>query len=167
MLHLLQNLLFPSRRAQPQRLLALAALRRRIIAEALDLRGADADIAAYALEDRLRHLLDIERDPARQHVLAVGLLSVGRRDALDVLLDTLPDPLPAITLDAFALVLPLPARLRHGSDAGAIVNWFRKHYRRLKWDETNECFRLREPARFHTVLADRFANQYTLAHVRF
>jgi hypothetical protein len=142
MFRVLQNLLFPSRRAQPQRLLALAALRRRIIVEALDLSGAEADIAAYALQDRLRRRLHIETDPGRRHVLAVGLLTVGRRDALNLLLDTLPDPPPAITLEAFARVLPLPARLRRRRDAGAMVSWFRKHYRRLKWDEANECFRL-------------------------
>ena len=142
MFRVLQNLLFPSRRARPERLLALAALRRRIIVQSLDLSGNDADIAAYALEDRLRRRLDTETDPALRHVLAVGLLTVGRRDALNALLDTLPDPPPAITLDAFALVLPLPARLRRGSDAGAVVSWFRKHYRRLKWDEARECFRL-------------------------
>jgi hypothetical protein len=128
--------------AEPQRLLALVALRRQIIERVLGLTGPEADAAAFALEPILRARLAAERDLAQKHLLALGLLTLGQRDTLDLLFDTLIDAPPAITVQAFALLLPLPRRLRNAIDPAALIDWFRRHYRRLKWDADHERFTL-------------------------
>jgi hypothetical protein len=133
---------------RPQRLLALAALRREIMARALGLTGADADSAAFGLEQRLRDGLaapDAE-DPSRRQLLALGLLTLGRLDAVPELIESLaaaaaapdqPSEATTTTRRAFDLLLP-PRATRRGPAATA--HWLGRNARRLRWDPVEERF---------------------------
>jgi hypothetical protein len=129
------------RRAQAQRLIALASLRREIIEDTLRLTGAEADLAAYAFEGRLRAALGAaDLDAGRRHLLALGLFTVGARDGARLLLETMPETPPFITTQAMKFLLPLPRRVRALNDPGAGVAWLRKHAGRLRWVEGEERY---------------------------
>ncbi|MDB5321655.1 MAG: hypothetical protein JWN40_3286 [Phycisphaerales bacterium] len=131
-------------RAAPQRLLALVALRRQIIADALHLTGSQADEAAFALENHLRARLN-ERalTVVEKHLIAIGLISRGQFDGFGLFEQTLPYPPPPISLHALRLLFPLTRRVRKSTDPLAITNWVRENRRRLKWDEENERYIVR------------------------
>jgi hypothetical protein len=127
--------------AEPQRLLALASLRRQIITRALNISGQEADLAVYSPAPKLRaRLAELDLTPADQHQLALALIATGHRDAFPLLLKTLTDPPEAITLQIFQLILPLPRRLQKSPTAPALSNWLQRRARRLKWDETADRY---------------------------
>ncbi len=131
-------------RAAPQRLLALVALRRRIITDALHLTGPEADEAAFALENHLRaRLNEGDLTTVETHLIAIGLISRGQFDGFELFEQTLPQPPPPISLHALRLLFPLTRRVRKSTDPLAIINWVRQNHRRLKWDEVNERYVLR------------------------
>src|SRR5689334_10458181 len=81
--------------ASPQRLLALVALRRRIIAEVLHLSGREADDAAFALEHHLRaRLQEGGLSDDERHLIAIGLISRGQVEGLEPFEQTLSAPAP-------------------------------------------------------------------------
>ena len=131
-------------RAAPQRLLALVALRRRIIADALHLGGRAADDAAFALENPLRARLNeggLSSDA--RHLIAIGLISRGQFDAFELFEETLPDPPLQISLHALRLLFPMTRRVRKSDDPRAVTNWVRQNRGRLTWDEVNERYLVR------------------------
>jgi hypothetical protein len=127
--------------ASPQRLLALVALRRRIIADALHLGGREADDAAFALENHLRARLESGGlSDAERHLIAIGLISRGQVDGFELFEETLPQPAPAISLHALRLLFPLIRRVRKASDPLTAIRWVRANQHRLKWDEERERY---------------------------
>ena len=92
--------------AEPQRLLALATTRRRLIEEGLGLTGDDADLAAFGPAAAfMAKLADATITPARRHLCALGLFLTGRHtEATDALLAGFADaPAPAASLSAIAI----------------------------------------------------------------
>jgi len=129
--------------ASPQRLLALVALRRRIIADALHLSGREADEAAYALENHLRaRLAKGGLSEAERHLIAIGLMSRGQFDGFELFEETLPQPPPAISLHALRLLFPLIRRVRKATDPLAAIRWVRANQHQLTWDEERERYEL-------------------------
>jgi hypothetical protein len=127
--------------ASPQRLLALAALRRRIIADVLQVSGREADDAAFALENHLRARLEEGRlSEDERHLIAIGLISRGQVDGFELFEETLAEPAPPITLHALRLLFPLIRRVRKASDPMAAIRWVRANQHRLTWDEERERY---------------------------
>jgi len=134
--------------AEPQRLLALATTRRRLIEEGLGLTGDDADLAAFGPAAAfMAKLADATITPARRHLCALGLFLTGRHtEATDALLAGFADaPAPAANLSALRLVLPLPRRLRRSAatdDPAPLLDWLRRHHRELRWDAAADRYTL-------------------------
>ena len=125
--------------ASPQRLLALTALRRRIIADVLHLTDREADDAAFALEHHLRARLEEGGlSDAERHLIAIGLISRGQFDGFELFEETLPEPAPPISLHALRLLFPLIRRVRKASDPQSAIRWVRANQHRLRWDEERE-----------------------------
>jgi hypothetical protein len=129
--------------AAPERLLALVALRRRIIADVLHLSGREADEAAFALEHHLRaRLAEGGMSDDERHLIAIGLISRGQLEGFELFEETLPTPAPAISLHALRLLFPLIRRVRKASDPLAAIGWVRQNQHRLTWDEERERYEL-------------------------
>ena len=125
--------------SEPQRLLALASLRRRLIAQLLGLTGPEAAAAAYSLELRLREkLAQLEADSPARHQIAAGLVVTGDASALDLLIATLGDPVEPLTLEALTLVTGLPGKCTHPAE---IARWISKRRRQWVWDPAGERYR--------------------------
>jgi len=130
-------------RSEPQRLLALSALRRRLITHVLGLSGPEADAAAFDLAARLRARLDATSDadpPELRQTLLAGLLVTGDATTIAPLAAAVEQGLAAVTLEALGLVMPIPPKMLAVANGNEIGRWLATRGPKLGWDATAERY---------------------------
>jgi len=103
------------------------------------------------IEEQLQRFGDGPEDKLGRHILGTGLLSYGRLEAIEIILDSMPRPLEDpggevlyLGSNAIRALVPLPDDLRGQGQVrvGAVRAWLRQHQDALSWDEARGQFEL-------------------------